>query len=231
MYCVKCGVELTDTEKQCPLCLTRVYHPEIQQAAAQPLYPEGKRVESGRHSKGTAVFLTVVFFLGMLFSVLCDVQLSGGISWSGYVAGALLTAYVPLVLPSWFRKPNPTIFVPCSFGTVTVYLLYVNWAVEGDWFLTFAFPVAGGVGVILTALVTLLRYVPKGKLYIVGGSFMALGGFMLLTEFLLTVTFSGITFVGWSVYPLTALLLLGGFLIFLGICRPAREAMERKFFF
>jgi hypothetical protein len=34
----------------------------------------------------------------------------------------------------------------------------------------------------------------------------------------------------WSLYPLTALVLLGGMLIFLAICRPARETMERKFF-
>ena len=53
---------------------------------------------------------------------------------------------------------------------------------------------------------------------------------MVLIEFLLKHTF-GTAFIGWSLYPLTALVLLGGFLIFLGICRPAREAMERKVFF
>lgn len=222
---------MADTEKKCPLCLTRVYHPELYQPEAAPLYPAGPIPKAARHSKGLAVFLTVVFSLGLLFSVLCDVQLSGKITWSGYVAGALVTAYIFMVLPCWFRKPNPVIFVPCGFAAATVYLMYINWTTDGDWFLSFAFPVAGGVGIIMTTLVTLLRYVPKGKLYIIGGTFIALGGFMLLMEFLLTVTFSGVTFTGWSVYPLAALLLLGGFLIFLGICRPARESMERKFFF
>jgi hypothetical protein len=32
------------------------------------------------------------------------------------------------------------------------------------------------------------------------------------------------------VYPVTTLVLIGGLLIFLAICRPARETMERKFF-
>jgi len=32
------------------------------------------------------------------------------------------------------------------------------------------------------------------------------------------------------VYPFVALVLLGGYLIFLGIHRPARESIERKFF-
>ena len=29
MYCIKCGVELADSEKVCPLCATRVFHPEM----------------------------------------------------------------------------------------------------------------------------------------------------------------------------------------------------------
>ncbi len=59
---------------------------------------------------------------------------------------------------------------------------------------------------------------------------LALGVFMPVLEGLLCIAFQ-IPVTGWSVYPLTALFLLGGFLIFLGICRPAREAMRRKFFF
>ena len=29
MYCVKCGVELADSQRVCPLCGTRVFHPDI----------------------------------------------------------------------------------------------------------------------------------------------------------------------------------------------------------
>jgi len=42
---------------------------------------------------------------------------------------------------------------------------------------------------------------------------------------LMTVTFS-MAFTGWSVYPLIALSLLGGLLIFLAINKSARERME-----
>lgn len=231
MYCIQCGVELADTEKICPLCMTRVYHPEIHQPEVIPMYPAGREMVTARHSKAKAIFLTVVVAMGLLFSVLCDLQLSGRVSWSGYAVGGLLTAYVLLVLPCWFQNPNPVIFVPCGFAAILTYLMYINLVTAGSWFLSFAFPVTGGVGLLITAFVTLLRYIPKGKLYIVGGTLISLGGFTLLTEFLLTVTFPRVEFVGWSVYPLTALALLGGFLIFLGICPPARESMKRKFFF
>ena len=80
-------------------------------------------------------------------------------------------------------------------------------------------------------MVTLLRYVRRGKLYIFGGAVLALGMLTPLIELLLSVTFASIRFVGWSFYPLVTSVLLGGVLIFFAICRPARETMERKFFF
>lgn len=29
MYCINCGVELADSETVCPLCGTRVFHPDM----------------------------------------------------------------------------------------------------------------------------------------------------------------------------------------------------------
>lgn len=59
---------------------------------------------------------------------------------------------------------------------------------------------------------------------------VALGAFMLLIEFLMDITF-GLPFVGWSIYPLAALVLLGGLLLYFAINQSARETMERKLFF
>lgn len=230
MYCIKCGVRLADTEEKCPLCQTRVYHPEIHQPQTQPLYPKNQHPPAPRFSRATPISLSVLFLAAALVVLLCDLQLHRAVTWSGYVMGALVIFYVAAVLPLWFRKPNPVIFVPCTFAAVVLFLLYIDLVTDGNWFLSFAFPVTGGICLILTALVTLLRYIHRGRLYIVGGGFLALGAFMLLVEFLLNLTF-GTAFIGWSLYPLTALVLLGGYLIFLGICRPVREAMERKFFF
>ena len=230
MYCVNCGVELADTEQKCPLCQTRVFHPDIERTKAEPLYPNGTHVKGASRPLWPQVLLSWGFLLPMLVVLLCDRQINGSITWSGYVVGALLLCYVIFVLPTWFHKPNPVIFVPCGFVAAGVYLLYINQVLGGDWFLSFAFPVVGGIGLIVTAVVTLMRYVPRGGLYIFGGMFIGLGAFMLLVEFLLNVTFHITRFIGWSLYPLVVFVLLGGLLIYLGICRPAREMMERKFF-
>jgi hypothetical protein len=230
MYCIQCGVKLADSEKQCPLCGTRVFHPDFDMPDGHPPYPKGKQPSTAPRSFLWHIILTALYLIPILVVPLCDIQLNGSITWSGYVTGALLLGYEMFVLPLWFRKPNPVIFVPCSFAAIGVYLFYVNLATGGNWFMTFAFPLTGGICLIVTAVVTLLRYVPKGALYTLGGASIAMGGLMLLMEFLVNITFSIPKFFGWSLYPLIALVILGGLLIFLAICRPARQTLERKFF-
>ena len=96
--------------------------------------------------------------------------------------------------------------------------------------MSFALPVTAVSALIASAVVTLLRCLRRGRLYIFGGALMALGALTLLIEFLLTVTFD-MRFAGWSVYPLTALVLLGGWLLFLAVNSTARARVERKLFF
>jgi len=230
MYCINCGVKLADTEKHCPLCGTAVYHPELKQPQGEPQYPLYHYPDIPVSPKTALLLVTGLFLLPILVTFPCDLLVDGKLDWFGYVSGGLTIAYVMFVLPYWFQKPNPAIFVPCSFLSIGLYLLYINFATGGSWFLGFAFPLITFLGLLSTAVATLMRYVRRGRLFILGGAFLALGLYIPVMEFFIVRTFSDLTFTGWSFFPLIPLVLSGGFLIFLGICRPAREVMERKFF-
>ncbi len=230
MYCISCGVKLADSEKKCPLCGLLVYHPDVKQPEGERLFPVNQNPPKEVSPWGIKLIILTVFLLPLITVLLCDLPVHGRITWSGYVIGALIFLYITAVLPYWFQTKNPVIFVPVDFAVACCYLFYINFASDGTWFLTFALPVTGFFCLLVTAIVTLYRYVRRGNLYIFGGAFTLVGLFMPVMELLLSVTFQGIVFRGWSFYPLGALVLFGGFLIFLGICRPARELMERKFF-
>lgn len=230
MYCIKCGVKLADTEKKCPLCGTAVYHPALMQPASQPLYPKNKMPDSHAGSKALNGAVIFLFLIPLLVCFFADLSLDGKLEWSGYVAGALAVGYVAVALPLWFRKPNPVIFVPSDFAAAALYLLYINWNTGGCWFFTFALPVVSGICLITCAVVTLLYYLRKGRLYIFGGAFVVLGAFMPVMEWLMQMTFD-LRFIGWSVYPLVVLALFGGLLIYFAINRAACNVMERKLFF
>lgn len=230
MYCIKCGAKLESGEKICPLCDTKVYHPDIWIDTEKRLYPEGK-VPEMKHRPGAFNGAVIIMFLiPVVVSFLADFYYDRSLSWFGYVLGALVLGYGTFALPLWFEMPNPVIFTPCIFAGAVGYLWYINYVTGGDWFLSFAFPVAGGFGIIATAVVTLLYYLKKGKLYIWGGAFTLTGAFIMLIEYFLSITFE-INFIGWSVYPLAVLVLLGGLLFYLAINKSAREIMERKLFF
>lgn len=230
MYCIKCGVKLADTEKKCPLCETVVYHPDLERPTAEPLYPENRIPPNTSGRKALCGAVIFLFMIPLIACFLADLFFGGGLNWVGYVAGALAVLYVTVALPAWFEHPNPVIFLPCDFVAVGLYLLYICFVTGGNWFLSFALPITAGAAVILCAAVTLLYYLRRGKLYILGGSFIALGGYILLLEWLLGIAF-GVNFMGWSLYSLTVLVLLGGLMIYLAINRSARELIKRKLFF
>lgn len=229
MYCVKCGVRLADTEKVCPLCETPVFFPE-ERPDADPLFPKGKAPKGRANTFFVMLSITLFCLLSMLTVLLTDLRSGGGIGWSAFVMGAIFTVYICFILPFWFKKPNPVIFTPCGFASVAAYLMLISAVTAGSWFFSFALPVVVGITLIVTAVVTLTRYLHRGKLYVFGGASLALGLYMPIIELHSVHTFEGVRFVAWSFYPLIALALLGGWLIFVASYRPAREALERIFF-
>ena len=231
MYCIKCGVELADSEKVCPLCGTRVFHPDLPGGQGETPYPPDHHPRAEEVSRAGVLFvLTVLFLLPAVVSVLCDWRLGGGIVWSGYVVGGLLLLYVTAVLPLWFKRPNPVIFVPVDFAAIALFLLYVNYATGGHWYLSFALPVTGAAALLVCAMVTLLKYLPGAALYICGGALILSGVLAVLVEFLLNLTFGLHDTFLWSIYPLAVGVVLGAMLLVIAVSKPLRRSLHRKFF-
>ena len=211
MYCIHCGVELSDSETVCPLCGTRVFHPDLPRQQGEPPFPPEPSAHPEEVNRSGALFiLTMLAVLPIVICILCDWSLNGTIVWSGFASGGVLLLYILAVLPLWFRRPNPVIFVPADFAAIGLYLLYI--------------------GVLVTTVVTLLRYLSRGYLYIFGGALMAGGGLAVLIEFLLNITFQVHRTFIWSFYPLAAGVLLGIMLLIIAVCKPLRRSLHRKFF-
>ena len=232
MYCIKCGVELADSEKVCPLCGTRVYHPDIEIKTTEPPFPEYKLREPRMNLRGIMFIVTMIFAALIVQLVICNISISNASEWSGYAIGAVLLLYELVALPLWFKRPNPVIFVPCGFAAVLAYLLYIDLAAHGGWFLKFAFPVVGAYGLLVTAVVTLLKYVRRGHLYIFGGALIAHGIYMTFLEMMINIAFSEKTVLqlNWSYFPLFGCFILGMGLIIVAIIKPMQESLKKKFF-
>ncbi|MBQ8566432.1 MAG: hypothetical protein IJ445_02460 [Clostridia bacterium] len=229
MYCIKCGVELTDGQKKCPLCNTEVYHPDFISKEGL-LFPKGGAPQTEYNRIGILFVISVLYFIAMSVLFVCDITVFHRMTWSRYVISALLLTYVIIVLPLWFKSPNPVIFVPCDFGATAVFLWFISFIRGESWFFTFALPITLGICIISTTMITLKRYVRRGFLYTLGGGFIATGLFTVLIEFLIRLTFfDSIRFI-WSFYPALVFFLLGMMLIVVAICKPMRRSLEKIFF-
>lgn len=230
MYCANCGVKLADTEKRCPLCGTEAYHPDIERPEVAPLYPQDF-VPKRELSKATIhIIILTLFLIPILVTLYSDFYVTRTITWSAYVIFSLLIVYVIFILPFWFKKPSPAVFVPIDFLVIELFLHYVNYVTGGDWFLSFAFPVVTYLGLIVTATCVLIYYLKKGHLYVIGGFFVALGLFMDIIELFIMITFK-LDFDGWSLYPMIPLVLIGLGMIAIATSRSARAMLARKLHF
>lgn len=232
MYCVKCGVELADSENKCPLCGTSVYHPDITRAKAEPTYPAFVRESEKMRPQGVLFILTVLCAMPIAITLFCDLYYGNGLTWAGYPAGGILLIYAVFILPQWFYRPNPVIFCPISFAVLGAFLLYINYQTGGKWFLTFAFPIVVYLALFVCTVVALMRYTRGGRLYIAGASFIAVGLLCTVIEFFMNLTFLDRMLFDffWSIIPLIACFFAGMMLIVIAIAKPLRESLKKRFF-
>ncbi len=229
MYCIKCGAKLSDGQTVCPICETRVYHPDFV-IPEENTYPKIPFKSEEFNRRGLMFILTMIFLIPLILPVILELDWRAEVSWSGYVSGGTLIFYSAFIMPYWFKKPNPVIFTPITFALIITLLLFICYKTEGNWFMSFAFPVTGSLAVIVTAATALLYYVKKGCLYTIGGTLIALGVWTVLLEFDIRTTFDVSTPFYWSLAPLTVLSIIGIMLIVVAIVKPLKESLRRIFF-
>ncbi len=227
MYCVKCGVELAASESMCPLCKTPVYYPEHKMG--ELTFPEFTKIKERVNTRGLYFVISGIFVIAAILSLFSNWSINEEISWSAYVVGALVLGYAVFVMPGWFYKPSAVIFVPIDFAVAAVLLWYIDFSAGGGCFFSFGLPVIGFVALITSALVTLLRYLKHGRLYIWGGSLIAIAGFMPLLEYLIHVNFIDHGRLVWSFYPMISIGIFGVLLIVVAIVKPFKESLKKIF--
>ena len=229
MYCVKCGVRLQDGTEQCPLCGTPVWNPE-NVPAPERKYPDHNTPAIYRDSDPVlATAVTIACALAEIIILILCYSLYGELKWGGFAMLAIPFAYSIFILPLWFRDPSPVIFFPIACAFAEGYVLYVDLAIGGGWFLSFAFPVIGVFALLATAMIGLVRYIRHGKYYIFGGFFIGLGGYTILVEFFEHITFGSRMF-RWSLFSASVLGVFGIFLLLAAKITPLRRYLDKKFF-
>ena len=230
MYCVRCGVSLEDGVNECPLCGTPVWNPENKKKNPHynpSLYP----VETAGGKYTLLSLLTAAMAIVSLGCLIACFSYYGQAAWSAYVVFSCLLFYVVVILPAWFGRYYPIVFLPVSFAAAAGYLLFICLYTRGKWFLSFAFPLVGIIFIFtyFGYWLAKLDLAPRIKLRLLGLYLILLGAATMLIEFFMHITFS-LPMFNWSLITAVLFGALGLFLFIASFIKPLRRAMYRKMF-
>jgi len=144
-YCVRCGVELDDALKECPLCHTPVLLPvnpdqEEEMDPASRAWPD--HVPSKRKHRPNlvppkpvvllATFLLLIPFLVTLF---VDLKAHGEVTWSFYPMTSLALLWLMVAYPALLRRHTLSVAFTVDMLATALFLVSLDQYADGfvDW--------------------------------------------------------------------------------------------------
>lgn len=230
-YCINCGVKLGDTDEKCPLCQTKVYNPDLNfKADGKPPFPVNNIKEPKMNPKYKVIIAALAFLLAAALSLICDYSLNQSIIWSGFAAGAIIIILCDVFIPMILTNKNIFFYLIIDFTVILVYLKYIEYKTNGNWFLSFSLPVMISIMVIISAALMLKRFTNFTNLLIFAISFILTGFECIFLEFLISINFTNQSHFIWSYYPLATFIVLGIILIIIDKNHKINEKVKKSFF-
>lgn len=151
-YCVNCGVELSESEKHCPLCGVETLNPRSpwKDPVYKPYPTEIDTMMNNVDRRYMANLMTIFLLIPMFVSLVTDLMYGEGLTWAGYVLGAGAMLFVWIILPFYFKRFKRMLFLGLDCLALMLYLLFIDFVMgKGLWFLPLGLPVSAAFAVLL----------------------------------------------------------------------------------
>ena len=230
-YCVNCGVELNPAARECPLCRTPVLNPSCPVDADAPSFFPTRREEVAPVSRREAALLLTAMLLSVaICCTLLNLVFYSDVWWSFFIGGAMAMLWVWFVPPLLSRKLFIWVRLTLDVLAVGVYILLIAIALDGmDWFVGLALPIVAAGVLVIPVLYWIIRTRRCSLLVSAVLVLLALGLFVVLTEFLCDRYLKGVWLPGWSMVVLASCVGLSIPLIIVRRVPSLREEARRRF--
>ena len=233
-FCVNCGVRLSPSERQCPLCDVFVINP-VNPWTEPEERPYPKRVETiikkNVDVKFTAIIISIFLIIPAIIPMLTDLLVTGRITWSRYVLGALFCLFVFIPLPLMFKKPKKYLFWFLNSISVAayVYLVYSSSSSRG-WYFSLALPIIVSValGVLISMIATVASISPLKK---AAAIFTIIGIVSVSIDLIINFYLNSISPVHWSVFVVAPLFVFSLVLIVIDRKNKLKEELRKRLFY
>ena len=205
-YCVKCGVELSNEESNCPLCSTIVYNPENTPKYEVKIKNLKKERATVRYVRNKFINITgFCIFSVMLILAIINLSVSGKFDWSVIPLCTLSLLWFLMVFPvKYSKRLHPVIIIEVCILASSAFLIILDALTIFDgWSLIVLYSCAFAC---FAVALPILNKVLKVKDVI---SFVALGASLYII--LLDIHLG---FTGWSFYVAGGIVLAWSFILF-----------------
>lgn len=232
-YCVNCGVELAEGEKYCPLCDTEVINPSSpwRESASRPYPVRLEKISKKIDRKFFAALAGIILTIPIIITVLCDLVAARAITWSAYVAGAGAMLFVVFIMPFYFKKYYTATFLAADGLAITLYLLFIEKASGGNWFLPLGLPIMIVVTGIITADALLLEKKRFPVFVSVAIVLFSVGFLCICLEIIIRTAASEDLIPRWSFFVLVPCVALGISALILEKRKKLKDEIKRRLFF
>ena len=156
-YCVKCGVELDDSAKKCPLCDTAVYMPnaDINDETTDSPFSKNKIIPKDAKKEFAASVITVLLAIPMIVCGIVNLFYRRDGFWSAYVITSVLLFWIIVILPFYLKKIRPYLlwFIDTVAVLAYVYVFFPLRKEDADYYLTVALPIIATVSLCILVFI------------------------------------------------------------------------------
>ena len=227
MYCYKCGVKLSDAERKCPLCKTKMpYH----NLGNDKLAYSDKIDDINKHINFrylSRLILVILCFLGII-TFLCNYFINGKITWSIYVLSSIV--YLASQVSFLYFKNK---FVAAIINLLGLeYLLFtIAYMTNGfNWYLYLVMP---NIFIIWLLIVLCIFFFRKKKRRLTRGTaviLLLLSIILVVTEILIDLYKFKVINLQWSLYASLPILIVSLIVFVISFNRRLIEEVKKRIF-
>ncbi|MDO5014353.1 MAG: hypothetical protein Q4E28_00150 [Clostridia bacterium] len=186
-YCVKCGVELDENVKKCPLCKTQVIKPYKEEQQEPSAYSAELYIPAKYGRRIIAFYLSIGLLIPNLILIAFRLMFPSVSGFVKYVVATSLFCFFMFLFPLLQKKIHPHIVIGVGFFDLLLYLAFFAYLFDdGEWFIKIALPITCVFGVLSVSFLIWIKITKRNWRRKAAFLFVEIAIMTLFSEFFFT---------------------------------------------
>jgi hypothetical protein len=238
IICKKCGVELEENMDRCPLCGENAASGALSGRAPGPLKQSGQEerllsdfelLTREQRQKLFWQLSGIVLISGAVVTLVIDLIINRGITWSRYSCSASLVLFINITLLVLLRKRTAIALMGNFLSTSALLVLFDLFDNAIGWTTKLGIPLVLAFYLVVYLLISLMRRSKQRGINLIAYFLIALGILSLSVEGIISLQLNNRLDFQWSVIALASVLPVSAMLLF--IHYRLRKGTDLKRFF